>query len=490
MKNTRFFSFISAYGVKKHLKKRKTRAKNPILAATCLFAAACSLVQYQPLEPIRSIDRNSGYRLSQQIARTGDDDIVFILMFSGGGSRAAAFGYGVLEALGKQPVKHQGQERPLLDSVDLVYGVSGGSILAVYYALHGKDTIPQFETRFLKQDFQRQLGRQIFSLANMPRLASPEFGRGDLLQEQLESALFGRATFADLIQRRKGPFAVISATDMTLGARIDFTQEYFDILCLDLGKLRLARAVAASSAVPIVFSPLTLNNHGGQCRYTLPAPLQQAIAHEQDTLQSQTRRELTTRLQQYENSAERPYIHLLDGGLTDNLGLRSLLDVAEIYPENLLQTQMRRQNVRKIVILSVNAQNRLASDIDKSAAIPGLMDQINAIINIPIDQYSQESLRRMRAFADHWNANERTLDMYFISLSLFDLPERTERDYLLNIPTTFFLPAEDVNRLKSAAITLLAQSGEYQRLLRDLAAQPARAPLFILHSEPQAENAN
>lgn len=84
----------------------------------------------------------------------------------------------------------------------------------------------------------------------MPRLTSAEFGRGDLLQEQLNQTLFKDATFSDLVNGRKGPFAVISATDMSIGQRINFTQEFFDIMCLNLNDLEVARAVAASSAVP------------------------------------------------------------------------------------------------------------------------------------------------------------------------------------------------------------------------------------------------
>ena len=126
-------------------------------------------------------------------------------MFSGGGTRAAALGYGVLEELDKQPLYKGGRQQTMLDAVDLVYGVSGGSVLAAYFSLHGRDTIPAFERRFLKQNFQRQVSKQIFSFANLPRLTSPEFGRGDLLQEQFETTLFKNATFGDLHRHAKAP---------------------------------------------------------------------------------------------------------------------------------------------------------------------------------------------------------------------------------------------------------------------------------------------
>ena len=472
------------------IKKRKTTQTNPyntpnphpkpampnklpaILAA--LLLGACSLVQYQPLATISKIDPQQGYRLQNSLIRQNSDDTFIVMTISGGGSRAAALGYGVLEALARQPVRTGGTQRALLDSIDLVYGVSGGAVLAAYYSLHGKDAIPQFENRFLKQNFQRQITRQLFSAANMPRLASAEYGRGDLLQEQLENTLFGKTTFGDLAQQRKGPFAVISATDMSIGNRLEFTQEYFDLMCLDLSQLRVARAVAASSAVPVIFAPLTLNNHGGNCGYRLPAPLQASLQQDDGSLQSQTRREFIRNLRLYENSAKRPYIHLLDGGLTDNTGLRSLLDATEIYAESLLYRQFYEGNIRKIVIINVNAQNQLSSSIDQSPDIPGFRDVVSAIIDIPIDQSTLESLRRFRAFVDEWNnathreGNRHPIDMYFVSLNLRDLPESALRERVLNIPTRFFLPETDINDLKQAARQLLDQSGEYQRLMQDL----------------------
>ncbi|MCH4597568.1 hypothetical protein L7A47_35300, partial [Achromobacter xylosoxidans] len=45
----------------------------------------------------------------------------------------------------------------------------------------------------------------------------------------------------------------------------------------------------------------------------------------------------------------------------------------------------------------VNAQNQVSSNLDKTAAVPGFRDVVSSIVNIPIDQNSQESLRRFRA---------------------------------------------------------------------------------------------
>lgn len=459
-----------------------------ISVVATITLSSCALVQYQPTQTINKVDLNSGYRLQKAFdnKRTSNDDMLVILMLSGGGTRAAALGYGVMEQLQKQQIPVKGKEVPFLSQVDVVYGVSGGSVLAAYFSMYGKDTIPSFEQRFLKQNFQHQVAKQVFSAANLPRLTSSQFGRGDLLQEQFEGSLFRNTTFGDLAAHRKGPFAVISATDMSIGNRIDFTQEYFDSMCLNLSSLKIARAVAASSAVPLVFAPITLNNNGGNCGYSLPRAIKQVELEKEGKLTDQDRTAFSENFKQYENSRERPYIHLLDGGLTDNLGLRSLLDTAEVYPKNLLEEQLNSSSIKKVVIINVNAQNQVSSDIDKTADIPGMRAVAGAIVDIPIDKYSQESLRRFRQFVDKWNdqkiSPDKKVGMYFVSLNLRDLPKSQLRDDALNISTSFYLPRNDINNLKSAAKVLLSRSSEYKRLLNDLDAgrsvvQPTDADL-------------
>lgn len=430
--------------------------------------SACSLVKYQPVAGIDAVDLKQGYRFeTSKLQREDDDDTLIVVMFSGGGTRAAALGYGVLEQLNQQQVTIGGKRKSLLANVDVVVGVSGGSVLAAYFALKGEETIPLFYKRFLHQNFQRQVVKQAFSMSNLPRLASPEYGRGDLLQEQFENYLFGKTTFRDLEKNAKGPFAIISATDMGIGERFNFTQEYFDPMCIDLGDLRLARAVAASSSVPMVFAPITLNNNGGRCSYTPPIKIEDADDSETGRQQSRTIKEFYERFQKYADGKNRPYIHLIDGGLTDNLGMRSLLDMTEMYPEKILQN-----NIRHIVVINVNAQNQVSSNLDKTAAVPGFRDVVSSIVNIPIDQNSQESLRRFRAFVDQWNKDKQTdgISFSFVSLNLKDLPPSKLREKVLNIPTSFYLPPEDVDNLRTAAAELMKQSLDYRNLLTEFAA--------------------
>ena len=442
------------------------------ILVTITLLSACNLVTYQPVETISQVNERQGYRLRPVITENTQDGNLIVIMFSGGGSRAAALGYGVLEQFKNTRVHPTAKGVTLLDNIDVVYGVSGGSVLASYFALEGRDVVPKFADNFLKKNFQREVISQVFSLSNLPRLTSPQFGRGDLLQEQLNIVLYHGKTFDDLDKRRKGPFAVISATDMNTGRKITFTQDMFDGLCLNLNDLEIARAVAASSSVPLVFAPLTLNNYGGNCHFTMP---KEFVLREQTVngLIVKNIEETKHMLAQYQNVQERPYIHLVDGGLTDNLGLAGLLDMSDVLGLEQTYEQVQKLNLKNIVVINVNAQNEVQNEVDKSADIPGMGEVINTIINVPIDKTTQNSLRRFREFTDNWNRYKMKksgpkVSLHFVGLSMKDLPEGELKKKVLNIGTSFYLPKSDVDDLRRAAQILLQNSAEYHEVLRTL----------------------
>lgn len=439
-------------------------------AMVCL--AACQSPSFKPLETLSNVTPEQGYRAKRVIDQ--QDGNLMILMFSGGGSRAAALGYGVLEQFKQTQIGQDPKKPTLLDNIDVVFGVSGGSVLATYFALEGKDTVPKFEEKFLRKDFQSQLTDQFFSLANLPKLTSPEYGRGDLLQEQLNLALYKGKTFGDLTHQRKGPFAVVSATDMSLGQKVTFTQEFFDGLCLNLNRLEIARAVAASSAVPLLFSPITLNNNGGNCHYHVPEMAKMVTVFTAESQKSKSVEEIKDTLASYQDSQNRPFIHLVDGGLTDNLGLGIFTDVYDVVGKEGIYQKAREAKLKQIVIINVNAQNEVESHIDQSAAIPGTRDVVNTVINVPIDRNTQTTLRRFRDFSDEWqkemakHPKNQRIAMHFVSLNLKDLPDSDLKKAVLNISTSFRLTHTEVSQLKHAAQLLLQHSNEYQALLKAL----------------------
>src|SRR5262249_27969324 len=157
----------------------------------------------------------------------------------------------------------------LLDEVDVITGVSGGSFTALAYGLYGEKLFDEYEDRFLKRNVQGELTTRTLDPLNWSKLWSTGWGRSELAAQLYDEILFNGATFTDLY-RAKGPAIAVSATDLATGSRIVFVPQNFDVMCADLSPIRLSRAAAASSAVPVVLSPITINNYGGSCDYQRP----------------------------------------------------------------------------------------------------------------------------------------------------------------------------------------------------------------------------
>src|ERR1700758_4222311 len=70
----------------------------------------------------------------------------------GGGKRSAAFAHGVLRGLRQIPVIEDGRTRSLLDELDYIASVSGGSFPAAHYGLYREKSFETFPREFLKGD--------------------------------------------------------------------------------------------------------------------------------------------------------------------------------------------------------------------------------------------------------------------------------------------------------------------------------------------------
>lgn len=428
--------------------------------------AGCASTAHYPLNAPRPAGTEPGYRFAEAAAGDNSDSLAIVLTLSGGGARAAALAYGVLEEINRQQVTWEGKRKPLLQEVDLIYAVSGGSIVAGYYALHGERLFEDFEARFLRRDNQSELAAKV--LANLNRLSSPRFGRAEILAEYLDETLYQGARYRAVQENRRRPFVVLSATDMSLGARFEFTQDQFDFICSDLAEFPLSRAVAASMAVPFVFSPLTLRNHTDACPES-PQPLLEGLRQ-----YSRREQQRAGELQTYLDAAARPYIHLLDGGLSDNLGLRGPLEAVQVGPGRGARSGLK--GVRRLVFIAVNAESKPDLSPDRSADVPSLGQQLKAVSDIPLNRYSFETAELLRSSLEQWRAEFRRagaragdeVQFFLVDVDPARLADPAERDYFLGIPTTLTLTPEQVDRLRAVAARLMRESPEYQRLLDGL----------------------
>lgn len=458
---------------------RRAWASPGSLRAAALAAAllaGCSSLHYPVNAPLERYAPERGYRLQNLAHPDNSDGLLVMMAFSGGGARAAALAGGVLEELAKQEIVWGGERKRLSDEIDTITAVSGGSITAAWFALHGREGLPELERRFLTSDFEHELRERALSLRSLFRFTSPRYGRIELLAELLDERLFEGKTFSALIERR--PWIVITASDMALGGRFEFTQEGFDPICSDLSSYPIARAVAASSAVPLVFSPLTLWNYAGQCGYTPPA-----WARSLDG--TPRKRELVRELLSYADREQRPYIHLLDGGLADNLGIRGLLEAVSI--EGGFVEAMRAggfRHVHKFVYIVVNAARSPDPEIGKSADVPSLTSVTRALATIPLSRYGFESLQLLQASIADWRREVRgarldgpdapvakDIDFYLVNVALDNEPDPAERDYLRDVPTGLQLSEDQSRRIRASAARQLRGSPDLQRLLSEIGAR-------------------
>ena len=439
-------------------------------AVVLLVLSACSatpVVMNPPLggKVVRESDRIN--HLPNRLAAISANRTTIVLAFSGGGTRAAALSYGVLKGLKNIPLPGQPGRR-LLDEVDAISAVSGGSFTAAYYALKGDQIFRDYEQKFLKADIEAELKGSIFSLSHLFSRQS----RSQKAMQVYDKHLFGGARFADLT-RPHAPVLIINASDLGQGARFSYTQEYFDLLCSDLAAVPLSQAVTASSAVPLVFSPVLLQNYQG-CDTSTSRYI--ARLANQDDLPAPAQHNLTT-LQRYTVDEQARYLHLIDGGVTDNLGLRALYDLIAAYGgAEFFWQRINRPPPRRFVIISVDGMRSSNLQLAASPEPPSIVNTVQTVTDMQMDRYSADTLSMVgesaKSWVKIWSKPDAPVELYFLHLHFRQLQDARLRDALYLIPTALTLPPEQVDKLVATGENLLRSSPEFERLLRDLGASP------------------
>ena len=429
----------------------------PLLLAGC---ATYGRIDNQPLTSAAA--RQPGYGMSEAASAGRRDDITLVLAFSGGGSRAAALAYGVLLELRDTRIGANGDRR-LLDEVDAISAVSGGSFTAAYYGLHGDDTFRDFESGFLRRDLTSDVLHRILS----PRRWFTPEGRSDAASTLYDGTIFKGATFADL-QRRNGPLIVINASDLEGGIRFAFLQEFFDLLCSDLRSYPLADAVAASSAVPVLFEPVVLQNNSGCAAPHLPQPAE-------DSPQLQ---QVVKGLRGYADKQQRHYVHLADGGLTDNLGLRAFQETIDLAGG--LRPFLRkigREPNGHVVVVSVDASGKAAEGLGLERRAPSILRAVDIMSDVQLHRYNAATLEQMQDSLQRWakdvSTPERKVQPRLVTVALRDVVDEAERERLSRISTNFDLEGGQVDALVAAGRALLRANPEFRGLLDALGGKPA-----------------
>lgn len=444
---------------------------------------------------IEQVDPNTGYRPSLMIEarEKNDPSTFFVLSFSGGGTRAAALSYGVLEELNRYRFSAGGQQQNLINEIDVITGVSGGSFTALSYALYRERLFEEYEARFLKRDVQGALAKRFFlNPINWFKMMSGNYGRSEIAADYYDEILFENATFNDL-EALGGPAAIAVGTALSTGARLAFYQNDFDLMCADLGTVHLSRAAATSSAVPAVLSPVTYDNYGGGCDYPYPPWVNDALNPPQGTEPSARALMRYKEMRTLQDREKHPYLHLVDGGVSDNLGVRGVLEaLEEMQFSGAFRQQHNLGGVNRIVLIVVNAEATEPNDWDMTRKPPNTLKQTLQSSGVPMSHYTFETVELMKAMVKdaEWQrqldiaearlagasreeaeAQYPKIELLVFDVSFSAIEDESERLYFQKLPTSFVLEDEEVDRLREVGGRLLRQSPIYQEVLDEIGAE-------------------
>lgn len=442
----------------------KVRHKKTGLATIIFFLHGCVSLLPPDNAAIKKIDPDKGYRING-VARKPIGDHQIILAFSGGGTRAAALSYGVMQELHDTKIDSGNQQVRMLDEVDLISSVSGGSFTSAYYGLYGDDIFKNYESDFLRTSVQSSLISKLLSPGYWFHAMFSGINRTDMAVEYYDTTVFRGKTFAD-IPLDKRPFIEINATDLAAGAHFSFTQAYFDLLCSDLDVFPVARAVTASSGVPIAFPPVVLKNNANECdiKNSYLAPI--LYKKKFDNVREQ---KLVLMANSYQDVADSSYIHLVDGGVSDNLGLRTLMDRNELMDNDFDKWFRGRKHVKDVLVILVNAEVKPKKTINATYQAPSMTETAGALTDGLISLYSVDTRalakKQMQEYEAQAHAAGYNVNFYFVEVDFSALDSPTLLTYFNGLPTTLELSNEEVDNLIAAGRTLLRQSEPYQQFM-------------------------
>lgn len=195
-------------------------------------------------------------------------------------------------------------------------------------------------------------------------------------------------------------------------------------------------------------------------------------------------------MQDFQNSKDRPFIHLVDGGLADNIGVRAvLLTLEELAVSAAFRSEVHFGAIQRVVLIVVNARSSPRTEWDHQEKPPGSVNQLLQASSLPIERYTFETVETMKDRAEVWKWRRELLvararlageteeeadtripkvSFHVIEVSFEAISDPEKRAYFMNLPTSFVLPAEDIDRIKEVAGMLLRHSSYYEIIVKEL----------------------
>jgi len=462
-----------------------------LLIAVCILAGCAATPEKADLVLARGPETKLDYTFQNWLNLHDklDSDLV-VLSFSGGGLRAATLAASVLDALSK---------RGLDKKIAVISSTSGGSVTAGYFAAKGSSGMKRFDDDFLSNDNTSDLTFRL-----LPSFVSGA-NRSMQFADYLDQRLFnGTAVhYKELIGRwsaNRAPFVILNASDASSGRTFEFEQESFTTLCSDLASFRVSEAIAASAAFPFLMTPILLENYWGteKCR---PDPrwiekdnFRADVGNRYMNLDRFVAARHVNSLRHARSHSDDPFttphkriefLHLIDGGLSDNLAARALI---RTFGKETVE-ELVKKGVRRILLIQVNAKTEEDRSMDRSGAIPSWYQVFKTVALNPIDVTTELS---SYISSDYWvrlvnyvnapseveRAGEKVVLRFYPVQVDFDQMDvygettdwkaaREQLWRLKGIETNWTLPADQVKLIKTTGNALLETHPCYKKFLRE-----------------------
>lgn len=373
-------------------------------------------------------------------ALRGKDNVLMVMAFSGGGSRAAYLSGSVM--LGMQDVV-DGVD--LLQEVDGMSSVSGGSLPAAYYGISVDPGMDGADARVWDEPTVKELMTRNYIARwfgnwfwpwNIVRYWLTAWDRTDIMAQTMADNLYDTPSNGNDLTlgnlRDDRPFLVLNATngsseDGDFGRLFTFTDEQFSELNSDINQYELARAVMGTATFPSVFSYMTIKD----C----------SDAVDQSCKEN--------------HNQEDRYVHIFDGGNFDNLGLTTASTMID-------HAVKKYDDIDAVVVILVDAYTGKSGVSKTVSDSRGFMDFIvdTNFIDASSSLLSANRNVQLARFSDTLKTQLEGAGIdqgrgLFYHITLDDIGDPVLRTRLKDISTNFFISEENAGYIDQAMAQLM-----------------------------------
>lgn len=373
-------------------------------------------------------------------------ELALAVAISGGGYRAANFAAGIL--CGLEHIRWQESELNILREVDYLSTVSGGGFAAGAFIskehawLKRQGSLEGFsfceamcekppDAPSLQEALERDSMKSMFGLMSLAQLG---MNRGEYLEMRLEDAFLGARphaegeclTVGDIFvpagspARPMLPYWVANSTVYENGAIFPHTPDIYRTYGVTEVRHRKkwmpVRGENGSYAIPL--------SVGMKASATYPGAV------------------TPTTLRTSERDPKNPYLHLLDGGLIDNLGVLTAVRL------------LKQDDAKRKVLVVIDASTKEREPFSKGPGAPFIFKVGSRVLDISLDSWRT----RYRDIIGNYARGAGVDDLRIIVLGFHDLPAEL-RGRVLKIKTRFNVTPEEQEDLFAAGGEIVRRNG-------------------------------